>query len=164
MEAMMTANTEALRIGDIRTFELEVMNFNRDFLFARPYPGADCVAISRSAPSRLISPAVSDQGKQAVIDVLAERRRQVEAEGWTAAHDDGHRHGEMAVAAACYALSTADDSDGPEVRLVGAELWPWADEWWKPKDRRHDLVRAAALLLAEIERLDRITIKGGDVG
>jgi hypothetical protein len=27
--------------------------------------------------------------------------------------------------------------------------------WWKPKDRRRDLVRAAALIIAEIERLDR---------
>lgn len=34
-------------------------------------------------------------------------------------------------------------------------LWPWDREWWKPKDRRRNLVRAAALLIAEIERLDR---------
>lgn len=36
--------------------------------------------------------------------------------------------------------------------------WPWtgwATEWFKPKDDRYNLVRAAALLLAEIERLDR---------
>jgi len=30
----------------------------------------------------------------------------------------------------------------------------WAREWWKPKDRRRDLIRAAALIVAEIERLD----------
>ena len=34
-------------------------------------------------------------------------------------------------------------------------LWPWAAEWWKPKDCRRNLVRAGALILAEIERLDR---------
>lgn len=28
-------------------------------------------------------------------------------------------------------------------------------EWWKPTNRRRDLVKAAALILAEIERLDR---------
>jgi hypothetical protein len=35
------------------------------------------------------------------------------------------------------------------------DLWPWHDDWWKPKDRRRDLIRAAALIVAEIERLDR---------
>ncbi len=33
--------------------------------------------------------------------------------------------------------------------------WPFADTFWKPKSPRQDLVRAAALLIAEIERLDR---------
>ena len=33
--------------------------------------------------------------------------------------------------------------------------WPWEPRWWKPKNPRRDLVRAAALLIAEIERLDR---------
>ncbi|WP_171346570.1 hypothetical protein [Acinetobacter baumannii] len=32
---------------------------------------------------------------------------------------------------------------------------PFADTFWKPKSPRQDLVRAAALLIAEIERLDR---------
>ncbi len=41
---------------------------------------------------------------QAERDVLAERRRQVQVEGWTPAHDDEHGNGEMAVAASCYAL------------------------------------------------------------
>jgi hypothetical protein len=35
------------------------------------------------------------------------------------------------------------------------QQWPWLSKWWKPKDRRRDLVRAAALVIAEIERLDR---------
>jgi hypothetical protein len=37
--------------------------------------------------------------------------------------------------------------------------WPWEDKWWKPKDRRRDLVRAGALIVAEIERLDRLAAK-----
>ncbi|BCR41623.1 hypothetical protein KHAB170019_24460 [Acinetobacter baumannii] len=36
-----------------------------------------------------------------------------------------------------------------------AGWWPFADTFWKPKSPRQDLVRAAALLIAEIERLDR---------
>ena len=30
--------------------------------------------------------------------------------------------------------------------------WPWALNWWKPKDRRRDLIRAGALIVAELER------------
>jgi hypothetical protein len=35
--------------------------------------------------------------------------------------------------------------------------WPWAPELWKPANARRDLVKAGALILAEIERLDRLT-------
>lgn len=98
---------------------------------------------------------------QALHAVMEERHRQMMVEGWTAKHDDEHRGGSMARAAAAYAL--AGSSDG---RIVGDELTPsileriwhstgWARRWWKPKDRRRNLVRAAALLLAEIERMDR---------
>lgn len=83
-------------------------------------------------------------------DVLAERRRQIESEGWTPEHDDEHSLGEMAGAAACYANNAGLG------RVLPPRSWPWDASWWKPKDRRRDLVRAAALLLAEIERLDRL--------
>ena len=40
--------------------------------------------------------------------------------------------------------------------IVIQRMWPgWAWSWWKPKNRRHDLIRAAALIVAEIERIDR---------
>jgi len=38
---------------------------------------------------------------------------------------------------------------------ISWRTWPWAEKWWKPKNERRDLVKAAALILAEIERLDR---------
>ena len=37
---------------------------------------------------------------QAVKDVLEERQRQVSSEGWTAEHDDSHKGGQLAIAAA----------------------------------------------------------------
>ncbi|MFH7191305.1 hypothetical protein ACHWGL_30855, partial [Klebsiella pneumoniae] len=40
---------------------------------------------------------------QVAADVLAERRRQVEAEGWSPEHDDAHGRGEIARAACSYA-------------------------------------------------------------
>lgn len=87
----------------------------------------------------------------AADDVLAERKRQVTAEGWTPGHDDEYEHGELADAAGCYALSSElfDCAGEPPIQ------WPWPDEWWKPTNRRRDLVKAGALILAEIERLDR---------
>jgi hypothetical protein len=89
------------------------------------------------------------------VDVLTERRRQIIEEGWTAEHDDQHHNKELAIAGACYAL-------GPShvwlrVRTRAEQIgWPWSPEWWKPKNHRRDLVRAAALMIAEIERLDRL--------
>lgn len=96
-------------------------------------------------------------------DVLAERERQVGAEGWTTRHDDEHDGGDLATAGACYALNAAcvlHPFNGTPLeitaeRLVGGIAWPWELESWKPKDPRRDLVRAAALLIAEIERIDR---------
>lgn len=104
----------------------------------------------------------------AARDVLAERARQIGEEGWTAEHDDAHGDGEMAFAAACYAMQVALDCISRNdlrqtVSRTIRELWPWSLHWWKPKSRRADLVKAGALILAEIERLDRIahTHEGG---
>lgn len=90
---------------------------------------------------------------QAVLDVLAERRRQVEAEGWTPEHDDEHAEG-LACAAACYAAGSRRLMI--EGDMADIEVWPWDESWWKPTNRRRDLVKAGALILAEIERLDRM--------
>lgn len=96
----------------------------------------------------------------AALDVLAERRRQVEAEGWTAEHDDAHEDGALALAASLYAFQAHEDGahrHGLALARRGTcpYQWPWASDWWKPTDRRRDLVKAGALILAEIERLDR---------
>lgn len=84
-----------------------------------------------------------------VVDVVHERIRQLEQEGC-----DPRRRpdGELAQAAACYAL--------PQGLMSWLEkrditLWPWAPERRSSTDRRSDLVKAAALILAEIDRLDR---------
>ncbi|MGU1552863.1 hypothetical protein ACSERV_30275 [Pseudomonas aeruginosa] len=100
---------------------------------------------------------------QAWLDVQTERRRQVEAEGWTPEHDDQHSDGQMAQAAGCYALHAGGiGTDWPGgIRNGSALFWPWDEEWWKPKSARENLVRAGALVLAEIERLDRSATEQG---
>ncbi|MGU2550123.1 hypothetical protein ACTVY5_01065 [Pseudomonas aeruginosa] len=98
------------------------------------------------------------QVPQAWLDVQAERRRQVENEGWTPEHDDEHSHGQMARAAACYALAGSSAPNDGTAALLVSLAWPWDEQWWKPSTARRDLVKACALALAEIERLDRACI------
>ncbi|HIE2480262.1 TPA: hypothetical protein ACXLB5_000894 [Pseudomonas aeruginosa] len=98
---------------------------------------------------------------QAWLDVQAERRRQVEAEGWTPEHDDEHSHGQMARAAACYALAGSSAPNDGTAALLVSLAWPWDEQWWKPSTARRDMVKACALGLAEIERLDRAAATQG---
>lgn len=97
----------------------------------------------------------------AAQDVLTERQRQVTAEGWTPEHDDGHGAGELALAASCYAAISSTKLNGVPSLYEDdypPPNWPWHSEWWKPADARRMLVKAGALILAEIERLDRAVI------
>lgn len=91
-----------------------------------------------------------------IEEIATERRRQMDAEGWTLEHDDRHAEYELSRAAAMYARHAANNHASPYYAIMGApEAWPWEYAWWKPKDPRRDLIRAAALIVAEIERLDR---------
>ncbi|HEQ0101974.1 TPA: hypothetical protein VDW71_001902 [Pseudomonas aeruginosa] len=90
---------------------------------------------------------------QAWLDVQAERRRQITAEGWTPEHDDLYCAAELPRAAAAYILNGANDE--------APAIWPFSAKWWKPRDARANYVRAAALILAEIERLDRAAASQG---
>lgn len=93
---------------------------------------------------------------QAMIDVMDERRRQITGEGWTPAHDDTHEPDSLSRAAAAYALPELYRTMRiSSAQTVVSTLWPFEWRWWKPKDRRADKVRAAALLIADIERMDR---------
>lgn len=93
-------------------------------------------------------------------DVLRERAEQVTREGWTPEHDDEHADGSMAAAAAAYALSGYLAGEWRAYAIDPLGLWPWDVTAWKPKDARSDLKRAAALLIAEGERIDRAASKG----
>lgn len=110
------------------------------------------------------APAASNGGDgTAARDVLAERRRQIEAEGYDPENDDAHVLGEIGAYAAYYAMP-------PGVREWPATETGYADTFgeaivpggWtppRPGDRRRELVKAGALILAEIERIDRAANK-----
>lgn len=92
------------------------------------------------------------------IELIAEeRQRQIEIEGWTAEHDSQHKNGELANAAVCYAMT-------PDLENFMCNTWdnnfiievfPFEMSWLKrtPNNRVRDLVKAGALIAAEIDRL-----------
>lgn len=100
--------------------------------------------------------------KRALVDVELERIRQVKKEGRTPEGDDAYQHGELAMAAMAYTQSSLRMAAGPTSYTDDEAVfwWPphWERAWFKRKTQRRDLVRAAALIVAEIERLDRIKV------
>lgn len=98
----------------------------------------------------------------AIDDIAQERLRQINNEGWSAEHDDAHTDGSLATAAAVYALHPFGwhfvVQERSKTRLLSlVDFWPWDIKWFKPEDDRRNLVKAGALIVAEIERIDRVS-------
>lgn len=102
--------------------------------------------------------------------IVRERKRQRTFEGFDYANDDANVNGELARAAACYALCAAGTPDARDVARKFARIgaaprtWPtgWTPAFWKPspddrpQDRLRELEKAGALIVAEMERLHRL--------
>ena len=80
--------------------------------------------------------------------ITLERARQVNQEGWTQEHDTEHASAELACAAECYLRHYLKD---PKATMY----WPWEIHWWKPKDDLRNLIKAGALIAAEIDRIQK---------
>ena len=91
---------------------------------------------------------MTTQHMDGAASIAAERERQKTVECWTADHDDQWTKEQLLRAAILYAETYTQCRAKPFT-------WPWDAKWWKPKDRRSNLVRAGALIAAEIDRLDR---------
>lgn len=87
--------------------------------------------------------------------IAAERRRQIEVEGYTPEHDFNHFAGTPLLAAARGYLAVPGTTERPSDPNVSPLYWPWAGRFWKPTpdDRVRELVKAGALIAAEIDRL-----------
>lgn len=97
-----------------------------------------------------------------LIEIRDERKRQVTDEGYDLAHDDRHDPGELVRAASVYTLfASLPETDRDFAKRHGPHLfgtnmvWPWDRAYFKLSDPRRDLIKAAALIVAEIERMDR---------
>ena len=98
-------------------------------------------------------PNISETGAHLIA---AERQRQIDVEGYQPEHDDHHASGELLNAAHSYLVA-------PFYRDHAAPpwSWPWPDQYWKPipDHRVRELVKAGALIAAEIDRLQRSTAR-----
>lgn len=90
--------------------------------------------------------------------IAEERQRQIDVEGWTKEHDTQHKDGELAKVAICYADPVPHYkviNRLTQVRVPNFNFWPktWGLGWFKPTNRIRNLVKAGALIAAEIDRL-----------
>lgn len=96
----------------------------------------------------------AEGGIKATDDIVAliraERYRQMTDEGYMPDVDDQYKEGQLAQAAAAYCMSSTKDEDVIDAN----DLWPWTSNW-NPGTQERDLVRAGALIVAELERLRR---------
>ena len=94
--------------------------------------------------------------KSGVELIAEERARQINAEGWTPQHDDEHTMAELSFAARAYLGHAIGTQFGTAVKTTVPGEWPWAAKWWKPSGiAERDLIKAGALIAAEIDRLNR---------
>jgi len=102
--------------------------------------------------------------KTAIELIAKERQRQIEKEGFGHRHDNTHRSGELCDAAGCYVKAAAKLARGESLQYLLSAVpagsigfqWPWEEVWWKPSDDPiRNLVKAGALIVAEIERIQR---------
>jgi hypothetical protein len=93
--------------------------------------------------------------------IAAERKRQIEAEGWTAEHDAQHKYNELALAACYYTMPKLFMRE--YTRIIPEHFFPptWDIKWAKrgSKSRIQQLAVAGALIAAEIDRLQAIDDK-----
>ena len=140
---MSTADEDAIQtalevIAGLDTFDVDLRNH------PKAWAALEVLRTYASEAGRKDQRAAGLSG--AAFDVLSERDRQLAL--YSHEHDDEHIDGEIPHAAACYALMAGGT-------FAVDPLWPKGWGEMKAKPHRRMLVVAAALLLAEIERLDR---------
>lgn len=101
-----------------------------------------------------------DEDMKTGVQIIAEERsRQLCDEGFSRRRDDKYADGELARAAACYALPyEIREWAGRMAGTYRSNLWPWKSRWWKPtpENRIRELAKAGALIAAEIDRQQRM--------
>lgn len=104
----------------------------------------------------MVAHVVKSEGAQLIT---LERARQIDGEGWSDGHDDEHINRSLLFAAIAYMQTAIDPMRSTdEIRHF---YWPWDAKWWKPShDLIRNLVKAGALIAAEIDRRKRAQVRG----
>lgn len=108
---------------------------------------------------------VSELWQRPALQLVEDEREHQISKGYDAVHDKGETHGQLIEASMCYAkvalAQGRDSSPLDEQQRLNVILtrdgpdWPWSDDMASFKPSQHrltNLVKAAALLVAEIER------------
>lgn len=90
--------------------------------------------------------------------IAIERELQISKEGYSNAHDDAHDKVELADAAEAYLGDVRHIRNRHNIVVeFRPALFPWSKKEWKPSDDPiRNLVKAGALIPAEIDRLKRL--------
>ncbi len=97
--------------------------------------------------------SLNEAAAAAIGLITIERVRQVVAKGYTPAGDTVYRSGELLDAARAYCASAAAWPTEIGQWEAGKDRWPWNPVFFEPESPQPDLIRAGALVCAEIERL-----------
>ncbi|MGN6122977.1 MAG: hypothetical protein ACTHOJ_08460 [Sphingomonas oligoaromativorans] len=106
----------------------------------------------------------------ALARVLRERVEQIDRHGYSPEHDLDHEPGELACAALAYLMMGVNllgEADSPPTALhedvlrESTQYWPWMDGFRPSLDPAAMLAKAAALLLATMDRIDIDAIPAG---
>jgi hypothetical protein len=143
----------------IQTSSQEVRKYLADMVISilrmgNTYPSG-LVDIETAVKSRIGEKFLADLKDSGIGLVLLERNRQQSEEGFDSQHDDEHEDGELAAASRTYiSLKRLKGQDSVSSRSLVD--WPWEPEWFKPEGPLRNMVKAAALNLAEVDRLLRL--------
>lgn len=141
-----------------RMDELQLLAARKQFGFRFLRESSSAVAEIISRLRSGVSPVCED----GALEIALEHQRQIAEEGYSPEHDEQYTRGELLDAAVAYirAIDPADPGANANTTVCEA-YWPWAPTTtFKPKDVRRNLVRAGALIAAEIDRLDALRHAG----
>ncbi|WP_321377022.1 hypothetical protein [Trichococcus shcherbakoviae] len=153
---------ELCREEDAGRFRTEQLEKRLSILEKTTYSRLKQMKAELSELKKTVNDHLAPAPAPTAIQLIArERKRQIEVEGFDVKHDDRHSMGQLASAAACYAMGTRDIFTGT-IGSVGtidcpSPVWPFTPTWDKraKHSRLKQLVIAGALIAAEIDRLYR---------
>jgi hypothetical protein len=137
-----------------RTLNLNLSNGTGTVYISMTQAEATAMASTMASPDASVAAVATG----VLAEVAGERSRQILTKGYTQAFDDKRTPGELAAAGSAYAIKAACGIHPSYTEVdpnTPPTIWPWAAKAFKPDDARTNLIKAAALIISEIERMDR---------